>query len=65
MVNVFLVDGITRLYLPETDWGLFVWEKLVYLGHAIDVVQTNVETPDNRNQDEKERVHALMLKLDT
>ena len=60
MITVFMVDGVTRLFLPESEWGEFVVAKLEHMGHRIAVAADQTMHPDPRNEDELYRMNELL-----
>ena len=60
MITVFLVDGTTRIFLPESEWGEFVVGKLTALGHTIAVSDDQTMHPDPRGEDELQRMRDLL-----
>jgi hypothetical protein len=61
MNTVFLVDGVTRLHLPNTKWAFEVRTELQRQGH--DVRETaEPDYPDTRSEAELARRDALLEK---
>lgn len=59
MVNVVLVDGNTRVYLPESRWAQDVRIRLAQLGHTLQDLGPAPEH-DSRDAAEKARVNVLL-----
>jgi hypothetical protein len=59
MVNVILVDGKTRMHLPNSRWAMDVQISLSQMGHQLRDLGQAPEH-DMRDQDEKARVAALL-----
>jgi len=60
-VRVYLVDQVTHLKLPDSQWGFNVRETLAQMGHQVK--QTSLD-PDSiaRSEAELTRVDALLNK---
>jgi len=58
-VRVYLVDQVTHLKLPDTQWGFDVREKLTQMGHEVRATSLD---PDScvRNEMELLRVDKLL-----
>ena len=61
MIQVWLVDGNTRLHLPESQWGQAVVEKLQQQNHQV-VNQGPQVGDDDRSQLELARRDILLHK---
>lgn len=59
--TVFLVDNLTRLVLPDSQWAYQVRERLASKGHNLTATS---QQPDRvmaeRSEDEMARVDALL-----
>lgn len=61
MSIVFMVDGVTRLHLPDTEWGFKVRAKLQEQGHIVQRTQ-EPDYPDMRGEAELARRDELLEK---
>jgi len=59
MLQVFTVDKITRIQLPESQWGIDVRERLKELGHEVEF-SGPLTGSLNRDSEEINRVMALL-----
>ena len=59
MIVVFLVDGKTRLHLPDSKWGVDVRNKLREMGHIVQRT-SQPEFPDLRCDAERHRRYELL-----
>ena len=60
MFIVFLVDGKTRILLPDNQWGLNVRQNLRINGHTVSPCADQNREPGARDEAELSRVDDLL-----
>lgn len=62
-LTVYLVDNLTRLVLPDSQWGFNVRERLSQQGHVLTATSEDAsKVQTGRPLDEMLRMHKLLDK---
>lgn len=62
MIYVYLVNGVTRLHLPNSQHSMGIRQRLEVAGHTIELVDVGLDVEDDRSEEE---VQAAMLLIDS